>query len=103
MTPSTDPLVVDRNGTPTLEVPEILPGPFALHPQIAGYSCLGCVFNRQDNDTGAGIPVCRWLAPTLTEWSQPITAVGKTCLVNKSIFIEATPEALAGYIALRLS
>jgi hypothetical protein len=84
-----------RNGTPTWEVPEI----------NLGDMCEGCMFHVPPeyafaNDIGR----CSWDTEinldAATARAQP---GGKSCLVNRSIFIEATPEGWAGYIAQRLT
>ena len=75
-----------RDGQLTWEVPE-------LYPSVGSFiadSCTGCVFDLTlASPSRAG--GCRHSAPV------------KHCYTNRTIYIDASPEALAEYIAQRLT
>jgi hypothetical protein len=92
MKPSTKPIM--RNGTPTWEVPEI----------TLGDMCDGCMFHVPPAEAFANdIGRCSWETEIVLDATEARAHGSKSCLVNRSIFIPATPEGWAGYIALRLS
>jgi hypothetical protein len=92
MKPPTEPTV--RNDVLTWEVPEV------YDTRLGRRGCTGCVF-FDDSVNPLAVDPCRWNWPLTT--TLELTAASKTCFINTSIFIPATPEGWAEYIALKLS
>ena len=79
------PRAVRRGDMMTREVPELTNG-------VEFSNCSGCVFNRTDDDTTPRS--CFYPTPRAPE---------RKCMDRETIYIEATPEAWAQYIAMRIT